>query len=324
MTRLHFIPRRSLNCKRQNLLTVIILGGVFSILYVGYSSSPAGADSSGMDSELLRIASQTPVAPVPPLPTSGTKADGKSANSAPGMTRHLTLLSMLLLEKGRDRLEKIPGYSTTFFKRERINGKLGDGQTTQMKMRHKPYSVYMKWLDGDKGRELLYVDGKNKNKLIVHAGGWKARLLPALKLDPKGSLAMSESRYPITDAGVLQMANIIIGNRKNDLDSQAQVRVSLIENHKFAKRDCYCFTFEYEDPKFSEVYRKSTFMIDKEYSLPVCAINYAWPESDEKLSPQELDEQTLIEQYSYLNLNMTQQLADADFDSKNKSYKFKR
>ena len=89
-----------------------------------------------------------------------------------------------------------------------------DKQSTP-KIRHEPFSVYMKWLSGDRGRQLIYVDGQNDGKLLVQPGGIKGRLTGVLSLDPSGTLAMSDSRYPIQTAGLLALAKTILEHQKN-------------------------------------------------------------------------------------------------------------
>ena len=92
------------------------------------------------------------------------------------------------LEKGRDYLQKVPDYTAQFTKQELVDGSLLDEQTIYLKCRHQPFSIYLRWLTGDTGREVLYVDGLNEGNMVVHAGGWKARL-PALTISPDSSLA---------------------------------------------------------------------------------------------------------------------------------------
>ena len=42
-----------------------------------------------------------------------------------------------------------------------------------VKVRHEPFSIYLKWLSGEVGREVLYVDGANDGEMFVRSGGWK-------------------------------------------------------------------------------------------------------------------------------------------------------
>jgi hypothetical protein len=60
--------------------------------------------------------------------------------------------------------DNIQDYSATLMKRERLGGKLSDAyQAIFVKIRHKPFSVYMCFLapDSHKGNEVIYIEGKN-------------------------------------------------------------------------------------------------------------------------------------------------------------------
>src|SRR5262249_11735785 len=116
-------------------------------------------------------------------------------------------LHVALLDLGKHRIEDFPDYTATFLKQERVDGVLRDLETIQLKLRHKPFSVYMKWLEGgDEGRQVLFVEGQNDDKLQVRLGGIKSRL-PVVKLKPTDSLAMQESRHPITEMGLLELTS---------------------------------------------------------------------------------------------------------------------
>jgi hypothetical protein len=235
------------------------------------------------------------------------------------------LMNLALLEQGRRRLAECSDYTCTFYKQERIGSELTDGQSIELKLRHKPLSIYMKWDSGDKGRELLFVDGADDNRLTVHPGGWKARLIPAFKIDPDGSLALSEARHPVTMLGLLKLCDEITGRRKSDLQHRHAVRCRLIENEPINDRPCFCFVSTYLDRKCSEDYRKSIQYVDKEWLLPVCVKNYVWPEDKQTFSDDSaLDEATLVEHYAYSELQFNQQLASKDFDRSNEAYGFKR
>ena len=63
--------------------------------------------------------------------------------------------------------------------------------------------------------------------------------------------------------------------------------------------------------------------IDKEYSLPVSVKNYGWPKDNASLSATELGAQTLVEVYSYSEIRLRSQLAEADFSRHNTAYRFR-
>jgi hypothetical protein len=310
-------------------LTLVVTSGYLSL---NFGPTPAGADGKAIPGDVSRVALVTRamvkpanqlVVPLPPaaaIPLFETTSFGVTEAD-----RIALLMNMTLLEQGRRRLAEASDYTCTFFKQERIDGELSDGQSIELKLRHKPFSVYMRWLSGDKGREVLYVDGVDENRMTVHPGGWKARFVPALKLDPEGSLAMRESRHSVSMVGLVKLCDEIVGRRKNELERRHPIRCRLIENETVNERACYCFVSIYLDRKISDEYRKSIQYIDKDSLLPVSVKNYAWPDSKQTFANDKaLDEATLVEHYAYSELQFNQQLASEDFDRANKAYGFKR
>jgi hypothetical protein len=318
--------------KRSIILAGLTLVVATGYLYLNFEPTPAGADGKvkAVLATRLALATRATMKPVslPAVPNPPAAAKLPAAQKSFAVTeadRIALLMNLTLLEQGRRRLAEASDYTCTFFKQERVDAELSDGQFIELKMRHKPFSVYMKWLSGDKGREVLYVDGMDENRMTVHPGGWKARLVPALKLDPDGSLAMRESRHPVTMVGLVKLCDEIVNRRKNELDHRHPVRCRLIENEVLNERACYCFVSTYLDRKTSEEYRKSIQYIDKEFLLPVCVKNFAWPESKQTFADDTaLDEATLVEHYAYSELQFNQQLASEDFDRANKAYGFRR
>src|ERR1043166_4801210 len=69
----------------------------------------------------------------------------------------------------------VKDYTCTLVTQERVKGKLLDPSYVTFKMKTEPFSVYMKWIgDGKfKGQEVVFVTGKNSNKMRV-----KSPLLP--------------------------------------------------------------------------------------------------------------------------------------------------
>jgi hypothetical protein len=229
-------------------------------------------------------------------------------------------MAAAMLERGCDSFAKIPDYTCTLFKQERIGGRLNDGQTIDMKIRHEPFSVYMKWLSGDRGRQLIYVDGLNEGRMLVQPGGIKGRLTGVLHLEPEGTLAMSESRYPIMKAGLLELARSILEYQVRDIERGTGFRCELRDHQEFEGRPCYLYQIECEGPEFCDVYRKSIVFIDKDLSMPLCAKSYTWGRDT---NPETIDDETLVEFYAYSELRMEQQLSSLDFDQGNKDYKLR-
>ena len=229
-----------------------------------------------------------------------------------------------LLESALARLERVPSYTGTLYKQEQIDGEdVGEVAKIFMKVRHEPFSVYMKWLD-DGGQEVLYVDGQNNGKMLVRAGGWQA-MLPIIKLDPSGSLAMKAARHPITKAGLLNLVRTLLDYRHRDLKLSAGVTVARLDDVVFEQRQCYQFTIVYDASAVEPVYRKTIVYCDQATALPLYVKCFTWP--DETVTTTEadaLDEATLLEFYGFADLNLATGLSDRDFDQANSSYSFRR
>lgn len=231
------------------------------------------------------------------------------------------------LEAARRRLEATPGYTTTFHRRERVGGRLLDHETMSVAVRHAPYSVYMKWLDGG-GREVLFVEGENDGCMVVRLDGWKGRMLPALRIAPDSPKAMKFARYPATEFGLLELCRRLIRDRRNDRDSGADVGWWMAANHRYQGRDCTYFRLEYASPNEAEAarqYRKSVQIIDDETSLPIWVANYGWPaEGDEFADVAALDAATLLEHYEFADLDLAPRFSPDEFDRANPAYGFER
>lgn len=317
--------QRSTRSFGRNLLAVLVAGGAFGLAQLNLE--PFGV-SSGIS--VRNQASAAPSLPAPrlsvPAPETTESRDHTTArpqgNDDPAILRGIWAVKMAsaLLEKGCENFSKIPDYTANMLKQERIGGALGICQVIDVKIRHEPFSVYMKWSEGDRGRQLIYVDGQNDGNMLVQPGGIKGRLTGVLTLEPTGSLAMSDSRYSITKAGLLELARTVLSYQKADMQRGKGFSCQLFDHQDFEGRECFLYLIEYAAPEFNEVYRKSMVYVDKELSLPICVKNYTWGRD---IDPEKIDEETLIEFYAYTDLKFSQQLTAADFDKGNSSYRMR-
>lgn len=321
MTRSTDLRPRPVSTKRRNLLAILIAFAAVSFLYFNFDPTPAGGDF-GANVDLERVTADIA------LPTDGggnagaNSRDGGKGNAL--QNRTALLLQLMLVERGIKKLEKLADHTATFYKRERLDGRLGEPQVMQIKVRHKPFSVYMTWLTGDKGRELLYVDGKHDGRMLVKLGGVKGRLVPTLKLDPKGERAMAEARHPVTSAGLLNLAKSVLDYRRADLKKKAAIKCRLFEDQTINDRNSFCFVIEYPNAAASKVYRKSVVFVDKEWLVPVCVQNFGWPDGEAADDVAKLDKETLLEDYRFSNVQLDQKLANVHFDRYNEKYRLRR
>ncbi|MEO1995283.1 MAG: DUF1571 domain-containing protein, partial [Planctomycetaceae bacterium] len=262
--------RRPLAARRRNFSAMLVSLAAIATLILQFQPEPAGADPDALHvrTDGLGLLLDPPV--LASHSNSGAAQEPSSAASAGALdNRQALLFSILLLEKGHDHLRAHGNYTATVFTRERVKGVLLDPQVMMLKMRHEPLSLYLKWLVGDKGRELLYVDGQNDGNMIVKVGGIKGKLLPALKLAPTGDLALKEARHPVTEIGLLELARQLIQKRKQDLDSDGGFHCVVLADREVGGRPCYGFIQSFDSRTHSPGYRKCVLLIDKEQCLPV-------------------------------------------------------
>lgn len=311
--------------RKSNLIAGGVLLAAIGFLRIEAAPIPAGSETIHIASKSHNLKIELkPIAPAAPALSAAAESLAASESlplSPADATRQTIERKMSQLKAGIAFLQKTPDYTAQFVKQELVGGELTDEQEIEMKVRHEPFSVYLKWMTGERGREVLYVSGSNDGEMLVRSGGWKSKL-GTLSLEPDGTLAMREARHPITRAGMLELALLIQEYHVQDL-AAANIQVcEQLADQEFDGRACACFFIEYKDAASSPNYRKSITLIDKEWSVPVYIKNYTWPAPDmANVTGDALDEATLIEFYSYSDVRFRQQLANGDFDRNNEEYR---
>ena len=244
----------------------------------------------------------------------------KSASGSALTNLESIQLCDLLLSDGERFINRFSAYTVKFHREERINGDMKCPQSIELKVQHEPhFAVYMRWLSGQKGQQVLYSDEYEDRCMVVKFGGFK-RMLPALKLEPNSGLAMAETRYPVTEAGIGGMIRQLREHRGRDIKRNHGLTCTRLENQEFEGQDCYCFLLKYESREISKVYRKSLMMIDCENHIPVMVRNFTWS-ADTSLDGEQLDAATLIEDYSFTDLQIQAELVATDFSRENPRYR---
>lgn len=319
LRRIIIIPARIIppGAPRLNALATLIGLLALGVLFVTFRATPAGR---GLDPSAIPQYAGS----VSPISSGVHGRYDALALSPDDLNRqihravhgsHVALkLHVALLDLGRHRIGAVPDYTATFVKQERIDGALQDLQTIQLKLRHKPFSIYMRWLEGgDTGRQVLFVQGENDDQLQVRLGGIKSRL-PVMHLEPTSARAMQESRHAITEMGLSELASQVHKYRSRDCSLKRGVRWEMLPDQKYFDRDCDCWIVEYDGPVVEPTYRKMITCVDKELALPISVRNYGWPnEGVETSDAAALDEATLIEYYGYTEIRFESRLSDADF-----------
>jgi hypothetical protein len=233
------------------------------------------------------------------------------------------------LEMAREALVRIQrdisDYTCRIIKQERIRGELQPQEFMEAKIRNRkvqdgrvvqPLSVYLKFIapDSVKGREVVWVEGRNNNKLRAHEGGSTGRFLPSVWLDPDGAMAMRGQLHPIYDIGIENLVLKLIERGERER-KYPECEVKFIPGAKINGRLCTVLQVLHPVQRPHFEFHKAEIFIDEELKIPVRYAAYHWPARPGEPEP-------IIEAYTYLNVKLNVGLTDADFDWQNPSYNF--
>ncbi len=211
-----------------------------------------------------------------------------------------------------DVLQTINDYEANFTKTEKV-GRSTITSKLHLKVRHEPFSVYVKYLDPHVGREAIYIQGRNDNKVVVHGTGL-ASLAGTMRLDPNSSTAMSENRYPIFKVGMKLLVENIIGVWINQAKQNAGgITVNNYPNSKIGDQSCHAIETVLTLPIGTDSYQTTRLYFDSATKLPVRLQQYAFPDRRGQ-------KPTLVEDYLYQNVKTNLALQDVDFDPSNPRY----
>lgn len=213
-----------------------------------------------------------------------------------------------------ERLERVGNYRATLVKRERIGGILGLEEQMEVKVRHRPFAVYLKYRGQKAGREVMYAEGRDDNKLVAYAADWTSRLVPRLVLEPMSTLAMIDNRHPITEAGLAHLVGKLCAAVRLDLGDPGVATV--LDRHSEDGRNWLRSVQTYTRKCDERPLCRVEVLYDPETRLPLRFTGDEWPEPGRQREPQ------LGEFYRYEDLRLDAGLSDADFDSQNPAYAF--
>ena len=291
-----------------SLLTIGALS--WGILYINF------------DPEVIRTDAGLFRQSAPELPTTALlNRSFESIAKSESESRTTMLLFISYLNAGHRQLQTKHGYQTVFVKQERMEGVLKDPEVIEMNLQHAPFKVHMDWQTENRIDKLVFEEGLNDNKMVVYLSGILGRIKKQVLIDPFSEKALERSRHPITEVGLLSLCQRLISDREKDLMNRTPFECRLIETLTFDNRPCYCFVLTYPDPSAHEKYRKSVTYIDQEYLLPVLIQNFSWPEQQTEVLEEKLDEATLVERYSYSQIQFPSQVANASATSEGNTAK---
>jgi hypothetical protein len=220
---------------------------------------------------------------------------------------------------------EVRDYTANLVKRERVKDKLLDYEHMFVKIRARRYEngkvvspravyLYFHKPDDVKGREVIWIEGANNNKMVAHEGGTRGWFLPTVWLSPNSALAMRNQRYPISEIGIenLMIKLIERGTRERRF---GEAEVNLLKGAKIDGRPCTVIEVVHPVKRDHFDFYRARFFVDDEMNLLIRYAAWLWPETPG-------GPPALIEEYTYRNLKLNVGLADADFDHENPAYRF--
>ena len=163
--------------------------------------------------------------------------------------------------------ERVRDYVCLYEKEERAVSH-GELQTIRLTFR-KPFDVRMDWLNdgGEVDQTAVYRAGANDGKVLARRKGLAGGLMGTLRLDPNESLALEDSRHPVTEVGIGK----IVERAQRDA-ADAQIASRFVGEEALDGRPAYEFEFEAQGggpvSGLTEA-RRALIWVDRELKLPV-------------------------------------------------------
>ena len=248
------------------------------------------------------------------------RGDGPSSASV-AAERHASHPLDPALEMARKSLQQsqvnIQDYTAVLVKRLRIDGELAQRQHLSVKIRNRkvengrlttPLSVYVKFLKPKsiQGREVIWVEGRNAGKMIVH------QKLLRLHLEPTGSIAMRGQRYPVSDIGLENLIIKLIETGERDR-RYGECDVQFFQNVKVGESACTMIQVIHPVKRSYFDFYCARVYFDKELNLPIRYESWSWP-------LQAGGQPQLEEEYTYTGVKVNVGLTDRDFDPDHVAY----
>jgi hypothetical protein len=203
-------------------------------------------------------------------------------------------------------LTNVDNYTTLFHRLEFVDGKLIPEEVVFFKFK-RPFKVYMRWIKPSKGQESLYIQGANENKIRAHGNGIFG--LVTVNLEPTNTLAMENSRHPITEAGLHNLVRTVASNVRRALQSGELISKAHGEKTIYGRKTRELEGVLSKDKSKGYYCYRCIVNVDLETRMPIKIQIFDWSDR-------------LVECYGFEDLKLNPGLTDRDFDPKNPKYQF--
>jgi hypothetical protein len=234
-----------------------------------------------------------------------------AVNEVPG--EHPLLPAIEIAEHSLEALQSVGDYEATLTRQERIQGKLVRG-TVHLRLREKPFSIYLKMGEESGGREILYIQGRNSNQMLTREGSGLKSLVGTVSMPIDAAEAMHDTRYPVTHVGMRKMLEAIIAQWKEE-SRYGEVDVSFYPNARLGGKSCKVIETVHPQPRRQFRFHLTRVYIDSSTRLPIRFEQHGFP-----LMPG--GRAQLEEEYTYSDIRTNVGLTDRDFSTANPAYNF--
>ena len=179
------------------------------------------------------------------------------------------------IAESRARYDQVQDYVCTFYKRERIAGRLTAQHIMSMKVRTKPHSIYFKFQQPAQGREAIFIAGQNNSKVLAHDVGLNKLLAGTLALEPTSARAMEDCRHPITEAGIGPLLDTLAKRWAAELDPE-ETRVGFRDDMLVGPRRCTMIESTHPNRRPEFLHHMVRVYIDQEHGLPIRFEAFDW------------------------------------------------
>ena len=159
------------------------------------------------------------------------------------------------------------------------------------KMNNNPFKIYVKNEKPKKGAEILYVEGKNDNKVLLNTNSFP---YVSLSLNSQNSLLLSGGHHYIKEAGFGKISKILNFDMEKFQDNFLK-KISYEGIYNWNNKKCYKIRIEYEDYQTINYYAKNgetLFEICENKLINIAKIKELNPGLD--ISKKLLDNQEII------------------------------
>lgn len=236
-----------------------------------------------------------------------------ATGSALAEGEHPLAPALRVARQSQKALADVADYQAIFTKHEMVEGRLRDPEIMFVKVRHEPFSVYLKFLRPHEGREVLYVKGQNEDNILAHEGG-VASIVGTITIPVSSPRAMTDNRYPITRMGMRSVVDAVIAQWDAET-KYGETEVKYFPNAKLQEMECKVIQSSHPRPRKQFKFHMTRLFIDKATNYPVRVEQYGFPSAPGARPP-------LVEQYTFSRVKANNGFGNVDFDARNPAYGF--